>query len=197
MPTGPQYAKLSRPPAHVVDARRCWAHVTSGERQCQQFPIPGQRVCHYHGGSSPNAKAAGAKRVAEQRAQNFLQRIDHEPLADPLGELLRIASEAVAAKDYFSAQIEELRYKSQTGEQLRSEVALWERAMDRCVKTIETIVKLGLAERVTRVREAEVALLNEAMDRTFARMGLSKAQRAEAEVIVIEELEAISSDKTP
>lgn len=155
--------------------------------------MAGLHVCRMHGGGAPQVKARGLERVAQARAANFLSGQEYGPVEDPLGELLKLADEAIVAKEYFRSQIEELRYKGNTGEQLRAEVALWERAMDRCEKVLSTIVRLGIQERVTRVKEAEMVLLGQALDRILDRLELTPTQRAMSEAIVVEELEAISA----
>lgn len=51
----------------VHDPGRCNAHSRSG-RQCRALPLPGQNVCHFHGGRSPQAQAAAQRRIARTRA---------------------------------------------------------------------------------------------------------------------------------
>ena len=60
---------------------------------------------------------------------------------------------------------EELRYGHRAGEQIRAEIVLFGQAQDRCLKILEAIAKLNIAERMARVREAEALLMAEGMRR--------------------------------
>ncbi|HKF31959.1 MAG TPA: hypothetical protein VKB37_06255 [Jatrophihabitantaceae bacterium] len=71
------------------------------------------------------------------------------------GDLLNIKNEALRWLDVCRAMLGELtevRYKSRSaGEQLRAEVALWERALGRCARICADLVRLGIEERILRV----------------------------------------------
>lgn len=60
---------------------QCAAHARSG-RQCRQPAIPGGTVCHYHGGSAPQVRAAAARRIEADIAANVLA----DGLAQAYGE---------------------------------------------------------------------------------------------------------------
>ena len=196
MPTSLAYVDNRHPPGPwVTNLSGCYARKRGTEKQCGAPPIRGTHVCKVHGGMAPQVRERGQERIAQARAASFLSTQDYGPVDDPLGELLKLADEAIVAKDYFKSQIESLRYQGNTGEQLRAEVALWERAMDRCDKILSNIVRLGIQECVTRVKEAEMVLLGQALDRILDRLQLTPAQRAMSEAIVVEELEAISAPK--
>lgn len=68
------------------------------------------------------------------------------PLTDPLGELARLTAEAIGFKDAIAARVNaltEVRY-SATGagtEQIRGEVQLLERAMDRAAKFADLLAR--------------------------------------------------------
>lgn len=47
---------------------RCSGHKRDGS-PCGQHPMAGQRVCKMHGGASPQARAAAARRLAEEAAR--------------------------------------------------------------------------------------------------------------------------------
>jgi hypothetical protein len=178
---------------------RCSARKSDGT-PCKAYPIHGAKVCRVHGGSAPQVKAAARARLAEHRARSEVAKYVHNAgeLADPLGELLRVAGEMVAFKDFMGnrvaeMQAEEWRYKSGQGlEQLRAEVSLFTQAMSQVAKVIESMTKLDLEARRTRVREAEIALAWQAFTNTMDRLDLTPAQRTQATAIVVEELTAIS-----
>ena len=47
------------------DGLTCTATAKSTENRCGNPPIPGGKVCKFHGGAAPQVKAAGALRVME------------------------------------------------------------------------------------------------------------------------------------
>lgn len=55
------------------DKRRCAAKRTNGE-PCNNWAMKGMKVCRNHGGSSPQAKRAAAKRLELERAQREAER---------------------------------------------------------------------------------------------------------------------------
>jgi hypothetical protein len=132
---------------------------------------PGYGNCHFHGGSSPNGRTA----ALNHQAAAELARLDVPPVTDPLTELARVAAQAVAWKDAMGAKVNELtsiRYSTEAGgEQLRAEIALWERALDRCVTTLTAIAKLNIEGRLATVREATAQMLEQALQAALASSG--------------------------
>ena len=47
------------------DGLTCTATAKSTENRCGNPPVPGCKVCKFHGGAAPQVKAAGALRVME------------------------------------------------------------------------------------------------------------------------------------
>jgi len=90
---------------------------------------------------------------------------------------------------------DEIRYEHRAGEQLRAEIALWERSAERCLKMYSEIVRLGIAERQIRIREAEIILMAEAIRNILKRLNLSPQQKTLAGQVVAEELRAIEAPK--
>jgi hypothetical protein len=153
----------------------------------------GQKRCRRHGGSSPRGLAAGARRLAEQKATKSLSREGIEPIGDPVDLLRGLCAEALALKDHFAARLqalEALRYEGNTGEQLRSEVSLFERALDRSQRFLHDLAKLGLDERSVRIDEAKVVLLVAVLQRVLAdpSLGLDAGRQAKATALLAAEL---------
>lgn len=146
---------------------RCHARSKQTGNRCGQRAMLGQRVCYAHGGRNPKAKAAAARRLeAERVGAEVAQVLEHEtpaPVTEPLAVLAELAGEAVALKSALSVRVAELgdgiRYTaSGTGtEQLRAEVALYERAMDRAGRFLDLLAKSGFEERRVRVSEEQGA----------------------------------------
>lgn len=151
--------------------RRCTGHrkESRGGGPCMQWPKRGQTVCHMHGGSSPQAESAATQRQAEAAADEALRRLldnrQAPPVSDPINELLALAGRARWALDAMGERVNELqdrlRYESpgQGTEQLRSEVALWERMMSRLHTVLVDLAKLDVDERRVRLAESQGELV--------------------------------------
>jgi hypothetical protein len=182
----------------LTDNERCTAHNKAGQhckmRVSKHDRDRGITVCKFHGGKAPQVQAAAARRTPEAKARAYLEKNGYEPLTDPVKVLADLAGEAVAMKDYFRSQIDQLRYEHRAGEQLRAEVALYERAMDRCVKVLTDIMRLGIAERRARIEEAQAVMMLNIFNTVLGRMDLPAQKRALAMEIIQQELTAAGED---
>lgn len=76
----------------------CSGHSKTTKKPCGGIPMRGQSVCRMHGGSSKNARAAGAARVAAAKADVQLRRGlaaaygEHVPNIDPAEAMLQAVS---------------------------------------------------------------------------------------------------------
>jgi hypothetical protein len=87
------------------------------------------------------------------------------PVTDPISALSELAPETLALNDYLRGKVDALRaeewwYKGAGQEQLRSEIVLYERSLDRCAKVLTDMTRLNLEDRLVTVteRQAEVAV---------------------------------------
>lgn len=118
-----------------------------------------------HGGSSPQARAAAARRLAAQAAEADARALlAHEGLegvTDPVAALARLATEADAFRSALARRVNALqsvRYEDAKGaEQLRAEVGLYERALDRTARFVEALARLGYEQRRVRIEEVVAA----------------------------------------
>lgn len=142
---------------------KCTARSSAGTGPCGNYPVRGSTVCRNHGGSAPQVKAKAQERIAEGEAQATLAALREvlgpvEPVVNPLLELSRIAGEALRWKQVIAgrvAELEQLRYKGASGEQVRAEIALFERALDRCSTVLANIVRLNIDERLATITERQ------------------------------------------
>ena len=128
-----------------------------------------------HGGSSPQARQKAHLRLVERQALAVIDREGIAPMTDPLTALQQLAGEALRLKQYFGDRLEALealRYEGHAGEQLRSEVALFERALDRAQKFALDLAKLDIDERLARVSEAQGEMLAQAVMAALVTCGL-------------------------
>lgn len=188
------------------DPRRCTAHWKDGSgKRCGRYADSGTNVCHTHGAAAPQVRQKAAQRLSEARqraeAQRFLNKQGIPDIDDPLDELMRLASEATAYREVYRSMMDQLlmadevRYEHRAGEQLRAEIALWERSAERCLKIYETITRLGIAERQTRIREAELILIAEGIREILRRLELSPEQRKLSIRVVPEVLRELEAPK--
>jgi hypothetical protein len=189
------------PDAHVTKdgGSACIGHHKVDGLPCQGYPVTGQTVCRMHGGSSPQAKKKASERLELQKVEADAKALlAHRGLAgitDPLNELARTAAEVIAFKDALAARVNSLsdiRYRdAKDAEQLRAEVALYERALDRTGKFLEVLVRAGFEQRITRLREEHGALIVQVLQRVFAALDLTVEQQAVVSTVVPAELRLI------
>lgn len=177
--------------------RQCTGWVRDENRRCQNIARQGLTVCKFHGATG-KAIAIGKQRVAEHKAEQaavaILERRGVPPLGDPLEELERSIGETVALKDVAAQKVAELtewRYTSGQGtEQLRGELAFYERLLDRTTKALIEHQKLGLQERriqlsalqAQRAAAAWQAATSEVFDRIDAGEPLADLRRQLPEI---------------
>lgn len=176
-------------PDHV----RCKGTATTTGERCKNARLKGATVCRKHGAAAPQVREAAARRVAAEAvradAAALLAAEGVGLVGDPYEALRGIAAEVLALKMAAARRVnalgEEIRFVSfQGAEQLRSEVALYERAVDRAAKILETLAKLGLDERRVRVSEAIGERVADAIESILDELGLSADQRAVAPAVV-------------
>ena len=138
--------------------------------------------CSWHGGASPTGRMAALNAEAEV----LLYRHDAEPCGDVLEALRRLAGRALALEETIGKLVNNLtsiRYESGGeggGEQLRAEVAVLERAMDRCGRLLVDIAKLNIEERMARVTELQVQQVSAALTAALGEMGMNSEQQRDA-----------------
>jgi hypothetical protein len=141
------------------DDRRCTARSSQTGERCKKAAVLGGTVCENHGGAAPQVRAAAERRLAERAALRRLDQVGVRPIQNPLTALAELAEEAVALKSVLAqrvAALSEFRYEGRSGtEQLRAEVALYERAMDRAARLLRDWVQLGFDERLVRLSEEQ------------------------------------------
>jgi hypothetical protein len=139
---------------------------------CHGSAVTGSDKCRMHLGEKAPAVIAEA-RLQEEAARLLYQR-DAPPVTDPLSALQRLAGRAAAWEDIIGEKVNEMRsirYSTEGGEQLRAEIAVMERAMDRLGKLLVDIAKLGIEDRLAGVRESTARMLEEALAAALQKSG--------------------------
>lgn len=189
-------SNLAKPTA----SRRCTAHKKGeggekGER-CKAWALKGQKVCRVHGGGAPQNRAAGERRVAEARLEEETRRalaiLDVPPVDNPLTALSELAGQVIAWKNALAGQVnqlENIRFTDdKRSEQLRSEVALYERAMDRCVNVLGTIGRLRIDERLAAISEQQATTVIGAIEAALTHAGVTGPEATAAKAVAARHL---------
>lgn len=185
--------------ARVRQAMPCQARRSDGE-PCQAFAMFGAEVCRVHGGKAPQVQRKARERVIEGKALAVAEKYaaGTVDLGNPLDALLKLTGEIVNFKDFMARRVEELRseewrYGGLGGEQLRAEVAVYERAMDRAGRFLVDVNRLNLEERRVRLAEREGELLAGVIRAILDRLDLTPPQRALVGTVVPEELRRVDA----
>ena len=173
----------------------CGGKLKGRDGTCEQprgwgTPHPGTGRCKLHGGCAPSSVIAGINAQAER----LLYKHDAPAVTNHLEALQKLAGRALALEETIGAIVNDLRsfrYESEGGgEQLRAEVAVLERAMDRAGRLLVDIAKLKIEERLARVTELQAEQVSAALSAALAEMGLDHARQREAREKVARHLRA-------
>lgn len=136
------------------------------------------------------------------------------PVDNPLTELANLAGRARAWMELLQGRVEKLleahddaeveqdhggagpkskgiRYQAGAGEQLRAEVALYERSMDRLGKFLSDYGRLGIDERLAKITELQAEKVIAAIDAALAHAGVTGKTATEAKQVAARHLRAV------
>lgn len=180
----------------------CGAKKRGGDGTCKRdagagTDHKGYGNCSWHGGSSPSGRQAAVEKRIEDTARRALYKRDARPVDNPLEALQLLAGRALALEnqigDLVNGLDDKIRYTDEhDAEQLRAEVAVLERAMDRAGKILVDIAKLNIEERLAKVTEVQAQMAQDALAAALRDMGLSADQQREARSRVAGHLRAVS-----
>ncbi|MHC3471224.1 hypothetical protein ACYF6T_21355 [Streptomyces sp. 7R007] len=131
----------------------------------------------------------------EVEARALLAELDVEPAGDPLAGLLKLAGQVLAWQESTAALVNALdspRYRGANGtEQLRAEVVLYERAMDRAANVLGAIARLNIEERLARVTEQQAEAVIGAIEAGLAAAGVPSDRMVDARRAVARHLRLV------
>jgi hypothetical protein len=192
-----------RPVRAEGDYPRCGAQKRQGEPgdTCQLAAgwgtdHPGTARCRLHGGNTRNQRTAAAAQQAEQKARTALANLNVAPVDNPFAALSRLAGQAVAWQETIAGIVNELgeriRYEGAAGnEQLRAEITLYERAMDRTGQVLGMIARLNIEDRMARVSERQAEIVVSAIESALASAGVTGREADEARKVAARHLRAV------
>lgn len=185
--------------------RTCKAKKTNGQ-PCPNYAMHGQLVCHSHGGRAPQNKRAAEQRIEVEEAQRQVAKIisqiaDAPPLesiTDVYDELLAVAGTARAWRQVLQHRVSKLNTLGTEssefiGTQLKADVMLFERALDRSAKIGEALVRLDLEGRRQALDERVAGQLVAALRLILGDLKLTDEQRMVAELVVPKRLREIGA----
>lgn len=195
--------QVSVPSHDPPDERRCQAKAQDETRRrtrpCKLWAMKGLTVCWRHGGSNPTTRAAGERRVAEdkvmKKALQLANLFDVTPVDNPLEALAQHVGEEIRLKDVLAlivADLEELRYKGAVGEQIRAEITLYERALDRVGTRLTAYARLNIDERLAVIQEKQAEAIIHAIDAALAHAGITGPAAAEAKQVAARHLRSVA-----
>lgn len=164
----------------AIGKPKCTGTSVRTGKPCQAYPVHGAKVCVAHGGAAPQVKAKAAQRVLEEQARKQLARLDITPIEDPLTELAAVTAQVLAWKDAWAAKVNELssvRYETEGGEQLRAEIAVWERALDRCERFLTAMARLDIDNRLAQISQARATTIIAVFVAALDTAGIEAQQR--------------------
>lgn len=200
---GEDYCYHHGPGGVPPDYRRCngrysRGHPTHPQERCRQVVMKGQTVCISHGGKAPQNLKAAERRVAEadlqQKLTKQLAKLDVDPIGDPLTALSQLAGQVVAFKDALADRVNtlsEIRYQGAAGEQVRAEITLYERAMDRANTVLGNIARLNIDERLARVTEKQAETVIAAIEAALLHAGITGERATEAKRVAARKLRSV------
>lgn len=200
---GEEYCYFHGPDGVPPDHRRC-VHPYSknhakhpGER-CRQIVMRGQTLCLAHGGKAKQNLRAAERRLAEAKLEvkvsQVLAKLDVAPIDNPLTELSQLAGQVVAFKNALAERVNtlsEIRYQGGAGEQIRAEITLYERALDRVNTVLGTIARLNIDERLAAISERQAEVVIAAIDVALAHAGVTGETAAGARRAAARRLRAV------
>lgn len=174
---GPSDPEIPRCGAKTQPAR--------GGAPCKAFRRNGTNRCGRHGGASPQVKRVADQHLLQGKALVALARLGSAaPITDPLRALAEIAGEITRWKDLMGAHVADLKsvsYRSlESGEQIKGEVLLYERALDRAAAVLASIAKLNIDERLAAIDERQAALVERAVMATLDSLNLTAEDKTTA-----------------
>jgi DNA polymerase III gamma/tau subunit len=181
----------------ITDEQKC--HGLSRSNNYKPCPnketFPGSGVCKMHGGMNPNVAHMALRRATLTSVAKVANEVVEGTVVypdNPFDTLNATLVECRHFKELLERKLnqmanegEEWRFTDKSGaEQLRSEIALYERALDRMVRAATALSKLNLEERFAKLSEKQAMSMIWIINEVFKRVGLTEAQREEARMLV-------------
>lgn len=184
---------------------KCKARSTTTGKRCGRWPAKGQRVCVFHGGNAPQAKAAAQRRVAEQKARAALETYGRKVDTSPTEALLDEVRWTAGHVQWLRDRVRELEQAALTWgvtEQVEKQAGefpgvdttssaapnvwldLYQRERKHLVDVCKAAISAGIEERRVKLAEQQGALLADVIRRILDDLGLTPEQQAKVATVV-------------
>lgn len=164
--------------------------------------FPGSGTCKMHGGLNGNVAHMALRRATLTSVAKVANEVVEGTVVYPDNPFDTLNATLIECRHFkellerklnsMADQGEDWRYTDKSGaEQLRSEIALYERALDRMVRAATALSKLNLEERFAKLSEKQAMSMMWILNEVLKRIGLTSDQREEARLlvpIIIEEM---------
>lgn len=155
---------------------------TAGERTDHV----GHGSCWQHGGNAPASVVAAHRERLEHQTRVLFGQVAGEvqPVTNPLAMYAEFAGRVVEWMRTMDSLLDDLqspRFTDDRGvEQIRGEVQLFERSMDRCNTVLASYARLNIDDRLAQIEKRKLDLIADALMQVLQEMGLSRDQQREA-----------------
>jgi len=180
------------------DGPRCGSRKRQGDGTCTQVAgwgtdHVGEGPCKLHGGSTRNVSKGANEAILEREVADLVG----EPVENPLAAMAEISGRARAWMLRLERKVEALgdkiRYEGGTGtEQLRSEIALYERAMDRCATILANHARLNIDERLAKITQRQADAIERAVEAVILHLDVTPEQAESARAVAARHLAVVS-----
>jgi len=180
--------------------------------QCEKYAVKNcEGYCRQHYSELKQKLPSYARAVEERKRETEAKKLfdtlmrennvsietkNFDEEMNPLEALLEVAHEQVAWKNLCLAKLAKLQEDEwrwdgdRAGEQIRSEILLYERAIDRATNTLIKISRLGIEAKLAQVAEKQVSIVETAIVRTLQDLDLDIDTQAKARTRIIKHLKA-------
>jgi len=188
---------------------RCTATKRNGD-QCGSWAVNGMKVCRMHGGASPQAKKAAARRLQEQAAAQAVATLGIPVETTPTEALLEEVKWTAGHVQWLRERVQEVEQdalvwgrkqeKTVTGEDAdgepipaieRTDAAgpsiwyeLYTRERTHLVRVCAEAIKAGVEERRVRLAESQGELVAQVIRAILADLGLTSEQETLVATVV-------------
>lgn len=197
---------------------RCWGRKKSTGGQCGRPSKPGQHVCRFHGGNTPQALAKAKERITEQKAAEIvatygrkIETTATEALLDEVqwtaghvawlrDRVQEIESGAVSGADGEHPLVWGKTREKSGGEDFGTTeeavpsvwLRLYQQERDHLVKVCAAAIKAGIEERKIQLAEQQGALVAQAIRAILGDLQLTPEQQARVPEVVPRHLRALA-----
>lgn len=202
----------------IVNGRTICGAKTKAENPCGLKPLDGGTRCRKHGGSSPQARRAAEKRIAEEKAQDIMasavRTLGLPKDIDPGKALLDEIHWTAGHVAWLREKVQELedeqlvwgktQHEDGIGPQGAVDVTtekagpsvwyeLYMKERDHLAKVCALALRAGIEERKVKLAESQGALVAEAIRAILGALNLTPEQQALVPQIVPQQLRLLAS----